>query len=125
MWSWRQSTGELRHNGRLVAYGYSGFGVGKNNPAAQLQRRLGPIPQGDWSIVRKYDSTAVGPYTLTLHARDGNADDVHDPSGRSAFRIHGDSIKNPGTASRGCIILPRSIRERIWTSGDRVLRVLP
>lgn len=40
------------------------------------------------------------------------------------FRIHGDSIRAPGTASHGCIILPRAIRDRIWASGDRALQVV-
>lgn len=44
--------------------------------------------------------------------------------GRTAFRIHGDSISNPGTASEGCIILPPNIRIMIIQSGDTDLKVV-
>ena len=124
MWTWDQSAGELRHNGVVVSRGYSGAGRGKNNPSLQGVQGVGPIPAGFWKIVERYDSKSVGPYVLTLHADDGKVDDTHAPTGRGAFRIHGDSIRAPGTASRGCIILPRAVRERIWKSGDRVLEVV-
>lgn len=124
MWVWKQSTGELSRGGVVVSRGYSGAGRGKNNPSLQGVQGVGPIPVGAWRIVERYDSTNVGPYVLTVHAEDGKVDDVHAPTGRSAFRIHGDSIRAPGTASRGCIILPRAMRERIWKSGDRLLEVV-
>ncbi|HYE46677.1 MAG TPA: hypothetical protein VEA44_12995, partial [Caulobacter sp.] len=61
----------------------------------------------------------------TLFAADEPVpDDVHEATGRSAFRIHGDSVRAPGTASKGCIILPRAVREAIWRSGDRDLEVV-
>lgn len=124
MWKWEQSTGRLSRNGAFVSAGYSGAGRGKNNPALQNVVGVGPVPKGRWKIINKYDSKSVGPYTLTIWSVDNRFDDRHDETGRSAFRIHGDSIKAPGTASRGCIILPRSIREKIWLSGDRDLEVV-
>jgi hypothetical protein len=123
-WRWDQSAGLLSHNGKLVARGYSGAGKGKNNPEAEGQRAVGPIPRGMWKIRAPYNSKAVGPYVLPVWAVDDVLDDVHKPTGRSAFRIHGDSIRKPGTASKGCIILPRGIREQIWQSGDRDLEVV-
>lgn len=124
MWIWSQSKGQLWHLDRLVSKGYSGKGRGKNNPALQGLAGIGPIPKGDWGIVERYNSRNVGPYTLTLHAMDKIPNDTHESTGRGAFRIHGDSIRAPGTASKGCIILPRKIREKIWISGDRLLRVI-
>lgn len=125
MWVYDQSSGELRHNGVVIARGYSGNGKGKNNPAMQAARAIGPVPRGRWKMVGVYDSKTVGPYTITIHAVDATpGDDRHDPTGRSAFRIHGDSIRAPGTASKGCIILPRAIRERMWMSGDHDLEVI-
>lgn len=124
MWTWHQAAGELRHNGKLVSRGYSGKGRGKNNPSMQHMQAMGPIPRGDWKLIDVYNSKRVGPFAITVHAADGTADDRHDETGRSAFRIHGDSIKAPGTASMGCIILPRAIREQMWRSGDRDLRVV-
>ena len=48
----------------------------------------------------------------------------HLAHGRTAFLIHGDSIKHPGDASEGCIILGPHIRTRIAASGDTVLNVI-
>lgn len=124
MWTWDQSAGELRRDGKLVSRGYSGANRGKNNPALQGLAGVGPIPRGRWRMMAVYTSASVGPFTITLWAEDGQPDDRHFPTGRSAFRIHGDSIKAPGTASRGCIILPRAVREAMWRSGERLIEVV-
>ncbi len=117
-WQWDQSAGELRHDGALVAHGYSGKDLGKNNPGMQAATGVGPIPAGRWRIVRLYDSANVGPGALELAPEAGTQ-----TFGRAAFRIHGDSIAHPGAASHGCIILARPVREVIWQSGDRALEV--
>lgn len=124
MWTYQQSTGKLSRNGKYVATGYSGQPGYKNDPTKQGVKGNGPIPRGKWKIVDRYDSPNVGPYALKLQAVDAKFDDTHDATGRGAFRIHGDSVKNPGTASNGCIILPRSVRVAIWESGDRDLEVV-
>ncbi len=123
-WKYDQSAGELSHNGVVVAHGYSGAGAGKNNPAMEHVRATGPIPRGHWKIRAPYNSNAVGPYVLPVWAVDGHLDDVHAGTGRSAFRIHGDSVRAPGTASKGCIIVSRAVRHQIWQSGDRDLEVV-
>lgn len=124
-WVWDQSAGELRRDGKLVSRGYSGKDRGKNNPALQNMPGIGPIPRGMWRMVRVYDSASVGPFAIELHAVDATPDDDrHDETGRGAFRIHGDSIRAPGTASKGCIILPRAVREGLWRSGDRLIEVI-
>jgi hypothetical protein len=118
MWIWDQSAGELRRGDRIWR-GYSGAGRGLNNPAMQAAAGIGPIPQGHWTIAGRRDSPNTGPCTLIL---------VPDPGtmtfGRNAFRIHGDSLAHPGTASHGCIILPRAVRDAIWRSGDRAIHVV-
>lgn len=125
MWTWDQSAGTLHRDGVFVSRGYSGKGRGKNNPALQGQRGIGPIPRGHWRMMGVYDSQNVGPFTITLwRVGDGNLDDFDATTGRSAFRVHGDSIRAPGTASKGCIILPRAIRQMMWRSGDRELEVI-
>ncbi len=125
MWTWDQSAGTLSRDGAVVSRGYSGKGRGKNNPALQGVRGIGPIPAGLWRIGAPYNSKNVGPYALPLDAVDAKpGDDKHEGTGRGAFRVHGDSIKAPGTASQGCIILPRAIRELMWKSGDRDLTVV-
>lgn len=125
MWTWDQSAGKLFHNGNLVSSGYAGKGRGKNNPALQGVQGIGPIPRGKWKILAPYNSNNTGKYTLPLHKVDSNPnDDFDDVTGRGAFRCHGDSIKAPGTASQGCIILPLAIRMQIWQSGDHDLEVV-
>ena len=125
MWKWDQSSGELSRNGVFLSKGYSGKGRGVNNPALQAMVGYGPLPAGPWKIVDLYNSAQVGPYALVLHAVDATpGDDRHDPTGRGAFRIHGDNAKGDRSASKGCLILPRPVRERIWKSGDRDLLVI-
>ncbi|MDB5724999.1 MAG: hypothetical protein JWQ16_1753 [Novosphingobium sp.] len=118
-WVWDQSAGTLSRDDKLVSRGYAGAGRGKNNPAMQDAVGVGPIPRGRWIITTVRDSPNTGPFTIVLEPAKGT-----DTRGRSAFRIHGDSVKNPGTASHGCIILPRAIRNQIWASGDRDLVVI-
>lgn len=119
-WTYAQETGELQQDGKHVATGYSGAGHGKNNPDMQEVHNLGPIPQGDWTIVGPPVNTADhGPYVLTLKPA------ADTPTfGRSGFLMHGDSKESPGSASHGCVILPRSVREQVWKSGDHDLEVV-
>ena len=125
MWTWDQSAGRLSRDGVFVSSGYSGKGRGKNNPSLQGVAGTGPCPRGKWKLVRLYDSANVGKATIEIHAVDATpGDDWHDATGRGNFRIHGDSIRAPGTASKGCIILPRPVRLAMWNSGDRDLTVV-
>jgi hypothetical protein len=119
-WSYAQKTGELQQDGKHVATGYSGSGSGKNNPEMQQIRNVGPIPQGDWTIVGPPINTAEhGPYVLALKpAPDTNT------FCREGFLMHGDSVQSPGAASQGCIILARTVREQVWNSDDRDLKVV-
>ncbi len=114
-----QSTGHWWDDrGELLSTGYSGFDHGKNEPKQQAIRNLGPIPRGLWVIGQPYDSNSVGKFALPLTPSGHNA------FGRTSFLIHGDSIKAPGTASHGCIILALGIRELIHTQNDRILKVI-
>lgn len=117
MWQYTQSSGQLHHNGKLIATGYSGRGEGRNNPALEAGRAVGPLPRGRWKVVGPpYNSANVGPYALKLEPVGHNA------HGRTAFRIHGNNKAND--ASHGCLIFPRNIRELVWSSGDRDLEVV-
>jgi hypothetical protein len=116
-WSWDQSEGALYLDGRRVARGYSGRGEGRNNPAMEIERSIGPIPAGRWRIGPPRTSPRTGPHVMDLTPID------HDAHGRSAFQIHGDNAA--GDASSGCIVLPRAVRERISEGGLRVLEVTP
>lgn len=119
-WEYSQSTGVLRHNGAVVASGYSGAGNGINNPAMQDVGFTGPIPQGMYRI-QGYNNHK-GPYTVILSPIMGT-----DTFGRTAFRIHGDNAKKPPrSSSEGCIITNgANLRNSIASSGDSVLRVVP
>jgi hypothetical protein len=121
MWTYVQSTGDLQQDGTKIATGYSGFDNGKNNPSMQAVPNVGPIPQGDWTIVGPPANTPDhGPFVLRLEpaARTNTF-------GRSGFLMHGDSIESPGCASHGCVIMPRPVREQVWNSGDTDLEVVP
>lgn len=120
MWKYEQSTGRMYDKtGKLVATGYAGKGEHKNKHADQNLVGVGPLPVGKYVITAPRTSAQTGPYAMPL---DPNKDNVM--FGRSSFQIHGDSIKAPGTASSGCIIMPRNIRELIWNSGDHDLEVV-
>ena len=113
-WLYVQRTGHIYFNHAPFSQGYSGGGIGKNNPEMQAAVGVGPIPVGRWRIVGEPFHTEVnGPFCLRLEPNEGT-----DTLGRSGFLIHGDSIRKPGTASRGCVILARPVRGAIWESGD-------
>ena len=117
-WHYKQSTGTLSHDGLYIATGYSGAGDGKNNPDMQDVHNVGPLPRGSYTIGEPSDTKTHGPYVLHLTPAPEN-----EMFGRSAFLIHGDSVVHPGTASEGCMIFARTVREKIWQSGDRQLEV--
>ncbi len=118
-WTYSQSTGDLKHNGKLIATGcYSGHGEHKNKPDGEALIGEGPIPRGKWHITELYNSDRVGPYAIKL------VPNGHDAHMRSAFRIHGSSAAHPLDSSNGCIIARRLVRETVWESGDRDLEVV-
>lgn len=116
-WKYSQSTGVLSLSQLPVATGYAGYGTAKNNPSTEHLKEQGPIPKGEYEIHKPITSPRTGPFVLPLTPVGHNA------HGRTHFQIHGDSRSNPGSASNGCIIMPRAIRERIWYSGNRKLIV--
>lgn len=125
MWVYSQRTGKLGHQAlgdrtlTPFALGYSGHGEGLNNPALQHAPSVGPIPRGLWTIGSPYDSSSTGPFTLRLHPEPDT-----DVFGRSAFRIHGDNRLGDRSASHGCIVLARIVREAIHESCDNDLEVV-
>ena len=126
-WLYQQSTGQLSYQPpdsagggppQPIATGYSGNGLGLNNPDRQNERDVGPIPRGTYSIGQQYNNPRTGPATMNLDPTLGT-----DTLGRNAFRIHGDNSRGDQSASHGCIVLPRNIRDQINNSGDTALRV--
>jgi hypothetical protein len=42
-WCYSQQTGQLLLNGKVIGAGYSGKGVGKNNPKMEQTKNVGPL----------------------------------------------------------------------------------
>lgn len=119
MWGFRISTGAITNNGLKIGTGYSGHGDGRGNPKLVAVQNVGPIPPGKYKIGPAYDDEGgLGPLVMHLDPLPGT-----NVFGRSLFRIHGDSISAPGTASHGCVVAPPAVRRAINKSQDRVLEV--
>jgi hypothetical protein len=122
MWVYVQIDGALWHGDpEPVCFGYSGAEPnGKNKPNMESVVDVGPIPCGYYTITGPpYDDPKHGQFVLKLIPNPTNQ-----MFGRSGFLMHGDNKNTPGTASLGCIIFPRNVRERIWNSSDRALEVV-
>ena len=116
MIKYEQSTGAIYLEDKLLCRypdSYSGFGNGRNNPAYEKVPDCGPIPKGDWDIVRWYPQYE-GKGALVARLVPKIATETY---GRDGFLIHGDSIEHPGQGSHGCIIAPLAVR--------RILSALP
>ena len=117
-WTYSQSTGTLTGPAGQVATGYSGTGAGRNAPAMQATRNIGPIPQGAYTVGTPHDTSTHGPHVMRLAPVPGTQ-----TFGRDGFLIHGDNRRHD--ASQGCIILDRAARDRIGNSADTRLNVVP
>jgi RHS repeat-associated protein len=122
--SWRSNTtgqqAAIAGTGGAFPAGYSGSGVGVNNPALASLPFVGPIPTGTYSIGGPINSPSAGPFSLPLTPLQGMA-----APWRDLFLIHGDNSRGNQTASEGCPILPLDVRKLIHASKDRVLQVVP
>jgi Tlde1 domain len=105
-------------SGTIMAWGYSGFGQGRNNANMEQVHAIGPLPRGKWHFLDAINSEHTGPLTFPLEP-----DPQTNTFGRSGFDCHGDAAKHPGKASHGCLVLPRFARERIAESPDKELLV--
>ncbi|MFZ5503511.1 MAG: tlde1 domain-containing protein [Pseudomonadota bacterium] len=124
-----QSTGQVTRvdangNSTVLGTGYSGHGEGVNNPDMQNVEGVGPIPQGRYEIGPQQDNiTGEGtrlPGSMRLTPLEGT-----DTFGRDGFIIHGDNARGDQSASKGCPILNRNIRDQIANSDETVFRVVP
>jgi len=125
-WIYVQRTGEIfqvDYKGIKIpgtgGFGYSGALGHVNNPESQNIAFKGPLPQGTYLIGQAFDSQLRGPKAIPLTpSSDTNT------YGRNAFLIHGDNSKGNQSASEGCIIQGRAIRDQIINSNDKILRVV-
>lgn len=120
MWVYSQLEGQLFHDDIFKGYGYSGHGIGYNNPNAESLKGVGVIPSGKYKIDAWEDHHKVLGVCVA-HLSPVNPSDVF---GRSGFFIHGDNQKMNHTASDGCIILNRLLRNLIQASKDNDLLVI-
>jgi len=119
--TYEQRTGQMvcvdDETGRVVVnrQGYAGRGVGRNNPALQSVRNVGPLPQGRYSIGIGFNNRgSTGPESLRL-----TPSDDEEMFGRGRFLIHGGGRD----ASKGCIVLPIEDRRAISAAGGGTLDV--
>jgi hypothetical protein len=121
MWRYEQATGNLiAPDGTLAGQGYSGNGADLDNPAAENVVGHGPIPRGMWTIGAFAAFPHLGELAAPLTPCPGNNMDGRE----GGFFIHGDNPAMNHTASDGCIILARPLRQQIADSGDTALQVV-
>ena len=101
-------------------YGFSGQGIGYNNPDAEYAENIGPLPAGLYSIGPGHtwhgmsDVMSLTPQVAFQFGRPGG------------YLFHG-ANRDPAKASvssHGCIILPKNLRKTINKSNDRCLWVV-
>lgn len=125
-WTFEQATGKLIDpTGEVVATGYAGGNCGQdpqgvNNPELENAKFIGPLPRGLYTIGQPVLSNHLGPFAIPLEPGP-----LNEMFGRGDFFIHGDRTDgHQFSASEGCVIMPRGIREKIWQSGDHSLLVV-
>lgn len=99
--------------------GYSGHPPYVNDTESEALVARGPIPRGGYRLHGPFNSQRLGPCVFWLEPHAKNS-----MFGRSGFFIHGDNDSGNRSASHGCIILSRSVRDRIARSGARSLAVI-
>lgn len=125
MWTYSQSTGQMTNpDGNVVATGYAGGNCGNNpeginNTDMQDQPCIGPLPQGTYTFGQPVPQSHLGPFAIPLIP-----DSSNEMFGRSSFYCHGDTPEMNQSASEGCIIMPRNIRNAMWASSDHSLEVV-
>lgn len=102
-----------------VGRGYSGHPPYVNQTDAEALIARGPIPRGSYRLVGPFNHVRLGPCVFYLDPAKGNA-----MFGRSGFFVHGDNEHGNQTASHGCIILSRAIRDKMATTATRTLVVV-
>lgn len=119
-WRYIVSAGELYDPAGLIqGIGYSGAAFGLDNPAAEEVSDVGPIPEGLYTIGPAFTHPVCGPVSMRLDPQPGT--DTH---GRDGFLMHGDNAAVNHTASHGCLIFSRPVRDAVAASDVRALVVL-
>lgn len=123
-WTFAIKAGELLDStGKHVAFGYAGGNEGKNpegvnNPLMVSVKDVGPLPPGFYTFGEPVEHSRLGPFAIPLLP-----DTTNNMMGRGDFYCHGDTTPS-GSASEGCVIMPRAIRNELWASTDHRLQVV-
>ena len=118
---YEQATGRLLEDeGKVIGIGWAGHLQGRNNPAMQDVKGVGPLPKGKYTVGDPEDGTPLGPLAFPL-----TPDPANEMFGRSAFFIHGASQEHPALSSDGCIIQGRVAREYINIKIGRTAKDAP
>lgn len=102
--------------GNKVWTGYAGGNEGKvpeavNNPQMVAVSKTGPLPPGWYTMEEPILASHLGPFAIPL-----KPDAENEMHGRGGFFCHGDHTKPPArSASEGCIIAVRTVRNDMWT----------
>lgn len=86
--------------------GYAGALHGLNNPELDGVRNIGPLPEGEYRM-RVYPHPRFAEPAIKLVQVKG---ETHE---RSGFWIHGDNAKADRSASSGCPVFSRPVRQCI------------
>jgi hypothetical protein len=108
--TFEQSTGKLWDGDKLLGVGWAGHLSGKNNPAEESVKDVGPLPKGLYTVGNPLEGTHLGPLAFPLHP-----DPQNQEYGRGGFFIHGASATHPEMSSDGCIIQTKPVRDYIGT----------
>jgi hypothetical protein len=111
-------------DGTHVATCYAGGNEGQNlegvnNHAMQNVKSIGPLPCGLYRIGDVIQQSHLGPFAIPLIP-----DAANEMFGRGGFFFHGDTKEMNQSASKGCIIGPRSVREEVYASPDDQIQVV-
>jgi hypothetical protein len=143
-YTYQQSTGQMADDsGKLLTTGYSGAGLGRNNPALQHVHNFGPLPQGIYRVTgpectgpfpcAQCGGTTAhhhGPFVLRLHPTAPLENPVYTQEQQAIadrLKADGDPLwwmfgragflnhgdNATGTASEGCMITGRMYREQV------------
>ena len=124
MWRYGQNTGNMyRPDGTLAGTGYAGGHQGThpegiNNHDMQNVKSVGPLPVGMYTFGTPIAHSQLGPFAIPLIP-----DDDNEMFGRGDFFEHGDTLAMNHSASDGCIIQSRSVRDECHASPDQRLQV--
>lgn len=121
MFTYSQTTGVLTHNGYAVSKGYAGRGEGLNNPAMQNVPKIGPLPQGKYTIMKAGTDAKVGKVAMRLIPDPAN--EMYD---RADFFIHAPHANDQKDSSEGCMVFDHDTRTGVAAAvaqGDNQLLV--